>query len=293
MGNVPSTAPTNKLKVLSQEFNDFSANISSRITMEASQQIAVNQVQNIVINNAQFDGCDFEAGQKAQVTAKQVAVFKAVLSNPKQIVKQLTDGPNSVFGQAVNSTSSVMKDFLANARQAMGTADNVNLQKQVSNIVRINVNQETIMKATQRVAVNQEQNIMMDTFSCKNSKVKITQEAVVDAFQNVLMNVMNDSVMSDPRMRRAVRQFNGEYNPSSLDAEIDKGVSLPDACFSNKDASDNEPTCPPCEDCGSCPEPSPCNTTCQDCNDYILNANIFYGFFGVIFILFLLTILFK
>lgn len=293
MGNVPSTAPTNKLKVLTQEFNDFSANISSRITMEATQQVAVNQTQNIVINNASFEGCEFEAGQKAQVVAKQVAVFKAALSNPKQVVKQLAEGPNSMFGQAVNSTSSVMKDFLANARQAMGTADNVSLQKQVSNIVRMNVNQETIMKAVQRVSVNQEQNILMDSFTCKNSKIKITQEAVVDAFQNVLMNVMNDSVMSDPRMRRAVRQFNGEYNPSSLDSEIDKGVKLPDACFTENDNSTNQPTCPPCEDCGACPEPSPCNTTCTDCNDYILNANIFYGFFGVIFILFLLTILFK
>jgi hypothetical protein len=293
MGNVPSTAPTNKLKILTSEFNDFSANISSRITMEASQQIAVNQVQNIVINNAQFDGCKFDASQKSDVTAKQVAVFKAVLSNPKQVVKRLTEGPNSMFGQAVNSTSSVMKDFLANARQAMGSPDNASLQKQVSNIVRINVNQETIMRATQRIAVNQEQNIMMDTFTCINSQIKITQEAVVDAFQNVLMNVMNDSVMSDPRMRRAVRQFNGEYNPSNLDSEIDKGVKIPDACFTDKNSSENEITCPPCEDCGACPEPSPCSTTCKDCNDYILNANIFYGFFGVIFILFLLTILFK
>ena len=57
MGNVPSTAPTNKLKLLNQEFNDFSANISSRITMEVSQEIAVNQTQNIVLTNASFEGC--------------------------------------------------------------------------------------------------------------------------------------------------------------------------------------------------------------------------------------------
>jgi hypothetical protein len=260
--------------------------------MEATQQIAVNQTQNIVINNAQFEGCDFEAGQKAEVTAKQVAVFKAVLSNPKQVVKQIAEGPNSMFGQAMKSTSPVMKDFLANARQSMGAGDNVELQKKLTNIVRINVNQESIMRATQKIAVNQTQNIMMDGFSCKNSKIKITQEAVVDAFQNVLFTVMNDSVMSSPNMRRAVRQFNGEYNPNELDNEIDKGVKLPDSCFPT-DKDNNELTCPPCEDCGACPEPPPCRVSCPSCQDYILNANIFYGFFGIMFILFLFVILLK
>ncbi len=292
MGNVPSTAPTNKLKLLNQEFNDFSANISSRITMEVSQEIAVNQTQNIVLTNASFEGCEFEAGQKAQVTAKQVAAFKAVLSNPKQLVKQIAEGPNSMFGQAASSTSPVMKDFLSNARQAMGAADNVSLQKSVSNIVRMNVNQETIMRATQKIAVNQTQNILMDGFSCKNSKIKITQEAVVDAFQNVVMSVMNDSVMSDPRMRRAVRQFNGEYNASSLDEQIDKGVKLPDVCFEGK-KEERELECPPCEDCGACPEPPPCNVTCPNCQDYVLNATTFYGFFGLLFILLLFIILMK
>lgn len=292
MGNVPSSTPTKKMKILNEEFNDFSANISARISMEATQAIAVNQTQNIVINNSQFDGCDFEVGQKADVTAKQVAVFKAVLSNPRQVVKQIAEGPNSMFGQAMQSTSPVMKDFLNNARQSMGAGDNVELQKKLTNIVRINVNQESIMRATQKIAVNQTQNIMMDGFSCKNSKIKITQEAVVNAFQNVLFTVMNDSVMSSPAMRRAVRQFNGEYNPNELDNEIDKGTKLPDACFP-QDQNKNDLTCPPCEDCGSCPEPPPCRVSCPSCQDYILNANIFYGFFGIMFFLFLFVILTK
>jgi hypothetical protein len=290
MGNVPSSAPTKKMKILNEEFNDFSANVSARISMEATQAIAVNQTQNIVINNAQFDGCEFEAGQKADVTAKQVAVFKAVLSNPRQVVKQIAEGPNSMFGQAMNSTSPVMKDFLANARQSMGAGDNVELQKKLTNVVRINVNQESIMRATQKISVNQTQNIMMDGFSCKNSKIKITQEAVVNAFQNVLFTVMNDSVMSSPAMRRAARQFNGEYNPNELDNEIDKGTKLPDACFP-QDQNKNDLTCPPCEDCGSCPEPPPCRVSCPSCQDYILNANIFYGFFGLMFFLFLFVLL--
>jgi len=293
MGNVPSSAPTKKMKILNEEFNDFSANISARISMEATQQIAVNQTQNIVINNAQFNNCEFEVGQKAEVTAKQVAVFKAVLSNPKQVVKQIAEGPNSMFGQAMKSSSPVMKDFLANARQSMGAGDNVELQKKMTNIVRINVNQESIMRATQKIAVNQTQNVMMDGFKCEpGSKIKITQEAVVDAFQNVLFTVMNDSVMSSPNMRRAVRQFNGEYNPAELDNEIDKGVKLPDSCFPT-DKDNTELTCPPCEDCGACPEPPPCRMSCPSCQDYILNANIFYGFFGIMFILFLFVILLK
>jgi hypothetical protein len=292
MGNVPSSAPTKKLKVLNEEFNDFSANISSRISMEATQAIAVNQTQNIVINNSTFKGCDVGVSQKAQVTAKQVAVFKATLSNPKQVVKQIAEGPNSMFGQAMKSTSPVMKDFLANARQSMGTGDNVELQKKLTNIVRINVNQESIMRATQKVAVNQTQNVFLDGSICEGGKITIDQSAVVDAFQNVIFTVMNDSVMSDPNMRRAVRQFNGEYNPNELDNELDKGVKLPESCFSQ--GKDNAmPTCPPCEDCGACPQPPPCKVSCPSCQDYILNANIFYGFFGVMFFMFLIVMLSK
>jgi hypothetical protein len=290
MGNVPSSTPTKKMKILNEEFNDFSANVSARISMEATQAIAVNQTQNIVISNSTFKGCDLSVSQKAQVTAKQVAVFKAVLSNPRQVVKQIAEGPNSMFGQAMNSTSPVMKDFLANARQSMGAGDNVELQKKLTNVVRINVNQESIMRATQKIAVNQTQNVLLDGSICEGGKITIGQEAVVDAFQNVLFTVMNDSVMSSPAMRRAARQFNGEYNPNELDNEIDKGTKLPDSCFP-QDQDNVDLKCAPCEDCGSCPEPPPCRVSCPSCQDYILNANIFYGFFGLMFFLFLFVLL--
>lgn len=290
MGNVPSSTPTKKMKILNEEFNDFSANVSARISMEATQAIAVNQTQNIVISNSTFQGCEVGVSQKAQVTAKQVAVFKAVLSNPRQVVKQIAEGPNSMFGQAMNSTSPVMKDFLANARQSMGAGDNVELQKKLTNVVRINVNQESIMRATQKIAVNQTQNVLLDGSVCSGGKITIGQEAVVDAFQNVLFTVMNDSVMSSPAMRRAARQFNGEYNPNELDNEIDKGTKLPDSCFP-QDQDNVDLKCAPCEDCGSCPEPPPCRVSCPSCQDYILNANIFYGFFGLMFFLFLFVLL--
>jgi hypothetical protein len=290
MGNVPSSTPTKKMKILNEEFNDFSANVSARISMEATQAIAVNQTQNIVISNSTLQGCEVSVSQKAQVTAKQVAVFKAVLSNPRQVVKQIAEGPNSMFGQAMNSTSPVMKDFLANARQSMGAGDNVELQKKLTNVVRINVNQESIMRATQKIAVNQTQNVLLDGSVCSGGKITIGQEAVVDAFQNVLFTVMNDSVMSSPAMRRAARQFNGEYNPNELDNEIDKGTKLPDSCFP-QDQDNVDLKCAPCEDCGSCPEPPPCRVSCPSCQDYILNANIFYGFFGLMFFLFLFVLL--
>ena len=290
MGNVPSSTPTKKMKILNEEFNDFSANVSARISMEATQAIAVNQTQNIVIKDSTFAGCEVGVTQKAQVTAKQVAVFKAVLSNPRQVVKQIAEGPNSMFGQAMNSTSPVMKDFLANARQSMGAGDNVELQKKLTNVVRINVNQESIMRATQKIAVNQTQNVLLDGSICQGGKITIGQEAVVDAFQNVLFTVMNDSVMSSPAMRRAARQFNGEYNPNELDNEIDKGTKLPDACFP-QDQNNVDLKCAPCEDCGSCPDPPPCRVSCPSCQDYILNANIFYGFFGLMFFLFLFVLL--
>ena len=146
------------------------------------------------------------------------------------------------------------------------------------------------MRATQKIAVNQTQNVLLDGSICQGGKITIGQEAVVDAFQNVLFTVMNDSVMSSPAMRRAARQFNGEYNPNELDNEIDKGTKLPDACFP-QDQDNVDLKCAPCEDCGACPDPPPCRVSCPSCQDYILNANIFYGFFGLMFFLFLFILL--
>ena len=49
MGNTTTRPVSKKVQMLSEEMNDFSANVTSNIMAEATQNIAVNQEQNLVI----------------------------------------------------------------------------------------------------------------------------------------------------------------------------------------------------------------------------------------------------
>ncbi len=119
MGNNISTrSPTKKLEILSDEVKDFSATITNNVIAEASQNIVVNQTQNIVIQNSSFDNCSVEARQEATIIAKQIASFKVLLASPKQVLKKLADGPNSILGQAFSSNSEIMRDFINTAKEA-------------------------------------------------------------------------------------------------------------------------------------------------------------------------------
>ena len=157
--------------MLNEEVNDFSANITSNILAEATQNVVVNQEQNLVIKNSKFTNCDVSLQQEADVTAKQVAVFKVFLSNPRQVLKKLTEGPNSMFGQAFNSKSPVMNQFLDTAKTNFGVSTNAELRQKMTNIMKLNISQNAIMKATQNVMVNQTQNVFLDNIDCTGSKI--------------------------------------------------------------------------------------------------------------------------
>jgi len=292
MGNI-TPRPTKRLEMLNEEMNDFSANIASSVNMEASQNVIVNQEQNIVIKNSTFEGCDFKASQEADVVAKQIATFKVFLSNPKQVLKKLTQGPNSLFGQAFNSTSPVMNGFLQNAQQAFGSAYAVELRQKMTNIMKININQKAIMKATQNVMVNQTQNVFMEGLKCVNSKINITQKAVVNVVQNVMMQVVMNAMASNPQFRQAVRAFNGDYDKNLMDESIDEGTQLPEACMEDLKPSSRAEECGECEDCPLCPIPKKCEIDCPDCKEYVLNAQLLYSFAGIFLFLILFIMILK
>ena len=293
MGNTTTRPVSKKVQMLSEELNDFSANVTSNIIAEATQNIAVNQEQNLVIKNSEFKNCDVSLMQEADVTAKQVAVFKVFLSNPRQVLKKLTEGPNSMFGQVFNSKSPVMNGFLDTAKSSFGVSTNAELRQKMTNIVKINISQNAIMKATQNVMVNQTQNVFMEGIKCEGSKISITQKAVVDVAQNVLVQIVMNALGSNPQFRQAMRQYNGDYNKNLLDEQIDKGVKIPEACMDDLKPTTRTTTCPDCEDCPICPQPPACNLSCPKYNDMILNATILYGILGVSLLLLIIIIFLK
>ena len=293
MGNISTRPATKKLELIQEEFHDFSANVTSNIIAEARQNIVVNQEQNVVLKNIKLDGCKVGVQQEAQVLASQIATFKVFLSNPKQVLKSLTSGPKSVFGQAFASSSQLMKDFLTSARQAYQANDDSQLRQKLTSIIKMNISQQAILRATQQVMVNQTQNIFVDGLSCKDGELIFKQSAAVEATQNVMMQIVMNALNSDPTFRRAVRQFNGDYNSNLTDEEIDKGVKMPEVCFKDLLPSNRSPTCAECEDCPVCPSPPPCDLQCPECNDYVLNASLLYGVLGGAFLLLLLTMILK
>jgi hypothetical protein len=293
MGNISTRPVSKKIQMLNEEVNDVSANITSNIIAEATQNIAVNQEQNIVIKNATFTNCDVSLQQEADVTAKQIAVFKVFLSNPRQVLKKLTQGPNSMFGQVFDSKSPVMNQFLDTARSNFGVSTNAELRQKMTNIMKLNISQNAIAKATQNIMVNQTQNVFMDGIKCEGSKINITQKAVVDATQNVMVQIVMNAMSSNPQFRQTVRQMNGDYNKDLMNEEIDTGVEIPAACMDDLKPSQRQAVCDECEACPVCPIPEPCNLSCPKCSDYVLNATIIYGILGVFLFLLLIGIILK
>ena len=160
-------------------------------------------------------------------------------------------------------------------------------------IVKINISQNAIMKATQNVMVNQTQNVFMEGIKCEGSKINITQKAVVDVAQNVLVQIVMNAMGSNPQFRQAMRQYNGDYNKNLLDEQIDKGVKIPEACMDDLKPTTRTTTCPDCEDCPICPQPAACNLSCPKCNDIILNATVLYGVVGLSFLILIIIIFLK
>jgi hypothetical protein len=297
MGNNISTrSPTKKLEILSDEVKDFSATITNNVIAEASQNIVVNQTQNIIIQNSTFDNCSLEASQEAKVIAKQIASFKVLLASPKQVLKKLADGPNSILGQAFSSNSSIMKDFINTAKEAyniQGEDSDISLKQRLKTIMKMNISQSSIAKATQNIFVNQTQNINLNNISCSNNgSLKFDQKVVIDSLQQIMFSIAQNSLSNDPTFRRAVRNFNGDYNNNLSDEQIDEGTTLPDVCFDKPQPPSREISCPNCEDCPICPPQEQCNLDCPQCNDYILHAKtLYYVFIGAFLLLILVFVL--
>jgi hypothetical protein len=293
MSNITTRPLSKKTEMLFEEMNDFSANITSTILAEASQNISVVQAQNIVIKNSTFTNCQLKFQQEAEITAKQIAVFKVFLSNPRQVLKKLTQGPNSMLGQMFNSTSPVMNEFLDTARNNFKAETNIDLRQRLTNIMKMNISQTAITKATQNIMINQNQNVFMDNISCTSSGLNIDQKAVVNATQNVIVQIVMNSLSSNPQFRQSIRQFNGDYNKDLLNEEIDAGVEIPEVCMDDLKPTQRQSVCSECEKCPICPKPEPCSLTCPACSDYVLNGSLFYGVIGVFLILLLITIIIK
>jgi hypothetical protein len=293
MSNITTRPLSKKTEMIFEEMNDFSANITSKILAEATQNISVVQEQNLVIKNSVFINCNVTLQQQAEVTAKQIAVFKVFLSNPRQVLKKLTQGPNSLLGQMFNSTSPVMNEFLDTARSNYGVSTNAELKQRMTNIMKMNISQTAIAKATQNIMVNQKQNVLLDNIQCTGGQINIKQEAVVNAVQNVMVQIAMNSLSSDPKFRQTIRQFNGDYNKDLLNEEIDAGVQIPEVCMNDLKTTARQPVCSECESCPICPVPEPCNLNCPQCSDYVLNASLFYGVIGVFLFLLLIAIILK
>ena len=246
MGNVSSRQPTNKLNLLVEETKDFSFNISSNISQQAEQMILTSQSQTVNINLESIQGCTIEIGQSANIMAKQTAVFKAVFTNPRELLKQLTSGPNSLLGQAMSSSSTVMQDFLNTAKKTLGANSNADLRSKMTTILKVNIDQNSIQKCSQNIFTNQEQRVNILGKMCKDSKIKISQTTIVDAAQDCMFEIAQNALMEDPAMRLAVREFNGDYNPALLN-ELDASAKLPDACFNAAKTVRVPLPCPPCD----------------------------------------------
>jgi hypothetical protein len=291
MGNVPSRK-TNKVSALQTVVNDISTNIVSSVLVEASQNIFVNQVQNVNMSNIKINGCSIVIKQTANIEAAQTVSLKAFFSNPKQLVKKLTQGPNSMLGQAFASNNQLMKDFLDKAQQYTNSSTKAELKSNITTIMKTNISQSTIARANQNIFVNQEQNVNITGMECKDGKIEITQELVLKAAQNVIASVVNDSLFKDPNMRSALRDFNGDYSAGYLNDQLDEGMSIPDACIDKKDPIVVRATCPPCEDCPPC-SVTDVSSLSETLNNMIFNAYILYGVIGGFFFLLLLVALIK
>ena len=294
--NMSSRTPTKKLEILSEEVRDFSANISTNVMAEAVQNIAVNQEQNIVINDAILTRCSVEARQEAIVIATQVASFKALLDNPKKILNKIAVGPNSIFGQAANSNSQIMKEFLETAKDVYkipseGDSD-MKLRQKLTSIVKLNLSQKVVMKATQNIFVNQKQNVFLNNLKCEDGKLNFEQKVLVEALQNVMFTITQSVLANDPTFRRAVRKFNGDYNKNLNDEQIDEATTLPDVCFDKPQTPSREASCPDCEDCPVCPPPQQCNLECPTCDDFILKAKtLYYAAIGAVLLILIVLVL--
>lgn len=230
MGNT-TARPTNRLNLLIQEVQDFSFNLSQNISQIAEQSIVSVQTQDVEIGIGQLQGCQIDITQSGKIMAKQEGLFKAVFTNPRELIKKIAIGPDSILQQAMDSKSKVMQDFLNVAKDKLGAETNSDLQLKLTNILKIHIDQNSIQRCSQNIFTSQTQKVKILGEICKESKIRVAQDLIISAAQDCFFEVTQNALMEDPTMRSAVREFNGDYANGYLDDQLDAGAKIPEACF--------------------------------------------------------------
>jgi len=244
MGNSTSR-PTNKLNMLVEEIQDFSFNMTQNISQTAEQTIVAAQDQNVTIQIEQLKGCKIDITQSANIMAKQEAMFKAIFTNPRELIRKICVGPDSILEQAFKSQSEVMKKFLESSKKQLGVDSDQNLKLKMTNILKVNIDQNSVQRCSQNIFTSQTQRVYLLGKLCENSKIRIAQDLIISAAQECFFEVTQNALMEDPAMRRAVRDFNGDYSQGYMDDQLDAGVKMPDACFNTGKITYRNPTSGP------------------------------------------------
>jgi hypothetical protein len=243
MGNSTSR-PTNKLNMLVEETKDFSFNLTQNISQAAEQTIVSAQSQQVTLQIEKLEGCKIDITQSANIMAKQEAMFKAVFTNPRELIRKICVGPDSILEQAFSSQSKVMRQFLDSAKKQMGANSDQNLKLKMTNILKINIDQNSIQRCSQNIFTSQDQKVSILGKLCKDSKIRIAQDLIISAAQDCFFEVTQNALMEDPSMRRAVREFNGDYSQGYMDDQLDAGAKIPDACFNTGKITVKNPNSP-------------------------------------------------
>lgn len=251
MGNI-SSRTTNKLELLSEELNDFSFSVTNDIAQTATQNITVVQRQNINLEINQLLNCTINISQEADITATQYVEFTSVLTNPRELLRYYVLSPNSIYNQALKSNSEIVKEFMSTAKAAYNIeADekDIKLKNKITNILRTNLSTKSVQSCSQNIFVVQNQNVSIKGKICKNSNIGISQKLILNAAQSCVFEIFQNALTKDPTFRRALREFNGDYDRGLLDENLDAGAEIPPACFLDQDPDIRVRDCPPCEQC--------------------------------------------
>jgi hypothetical protein len=145
-----------------------------------------------------------------------------------------------------------MKEFLSTAKSAFNIrADekDIKLKNKITNILKTNLSTKSVQSCSQNIFVIQNQNVIIRGKLCQNSEITIAQQLLLNAAQSCVFEIFQNALTKDPTFRRALRQFNGDYDRGLLDENLDAGAVIPPACYLDQEPDIRVRDCPPCEQC--------------------------------------------
>lgn len=278
MGNV-SSYPTRKLELLNEEYRDYSYNAAVSVFQQATQNIIVNQRQTVNMKDIKLNNCNIIISQTADIDAQLTAEFQNIFSSPKQMINLFS----KMFDNIIKANSGMSKDFLDTAKNVFGVSNNASIKRKITDIMKINITSNICQMCSQNIFVSQIQNVSLQGIECKDGNIQITQQLILNAAATCIFEVSQSLLLSDPKFRQAVREFNGDYNRGLQDELVESSPRMPDICFLDK-TKDNLPQ-PPC----SCP---PCPNY-PDVNSVLFNGWFLYGTLASCYVILLLLFLLK